>query len=665
MDIDQTIIEGNILFVDDEENVLTSLVRSLKKHIIPPPHKALSAEEALAIIRNAAVDVMVTDVRMAKIDGIELISLARQIRPELECIVLTGFGRVDNAAKAMQQGAVDYLEKPCDKVDLLLSLKRSLERANIVKATYRRILSANEKCNTILKQSPQPIISLGADGKIVMINQVALKLFQYENEQVLGKSFHSLFHHTKPNGDTFPENECPFYLALTNGESLERIPGIFWRRDNSFFSGAFSCNPIIENGNIAGSVVAIEDQAELHQLKAMVLEYQERDGALGDHLPMGIAWIDALSRVIVDINSYGLRLLKMTKNQVVGRDSQDIFCIHKDEKCLAGITGKTVNQQKSEIRDITGRVISVMKSIAPVSISGRDFLLESFIDLTRQDQAESDLRSVYDTFHSIVSRTCDGIIVIDSEGIVQFVNTTALSLFGRQQEDMVGRLLGFPSVSGEVTELELINSKGKKIVAEMRVADTDWKGRKAFIASLQDISVRKKLESYALHNANHDPLTGLSNRNLLEDRFQQIVSLAKRYKQTVALLFIDLDGFKYVNDTFGHNAGDIVLIRIADRLRTMLRSSDTISRIGGDEFLIAMRNIKETKDLVKISKKIIEKIGLPIPLEDGDASVGCSIGISLYPQDGADLETLIKNADSAMYQVKESGKNGFAFFSKS
>ncbi len=190
-----------------------------------------------------------------------------------------------------------------------------------------------------------------------MMNQAAAELFELKNEQTLGKSLHTLIHHTKPSGVPYPDNECPLCIALNNGESLDRIPEIFWRRDNSFFSASVSCNPIIENGNITGAVVVIEDQSELQRLKSVLLEYQEGEEALYENLPLGLAWIDAESHAIVDINSYGLRLLKVTKDQIVGRVCQEFLCTKKDGICLVGTTGKTVHPQKSKIRDINGRVI--------------------------------------------------------------------------------------------------------------------------------------------------------------------------------------------------------------------------------------------------------------------------------------------------------------------
>ena len=664
MDIEKYVIKGNILLVDDESSILDALVRRLRKHVIPAPYTALSGQEALSILRHNAIDIMVTDVQMPEVDGIKLISLAKQIQPELECIVLTGFAGMDNVADAMRQGAVDYLEKPFKTAELVLSLKRSMERVRIVKMAYKRLMVANRKNNMILKSAPIPIISLDADGLIVMINHAAVELFQYDNTQLLGKNFHTLVHHSRSDGTPYPEKECPVFIARQNNESLERITETFWRHDNSSFTSTVSCNPLIEDSKMVGTVIVLEDQNELMYLQSIQHECEERDAALNEHVPTGIVWIDADTHVIVDANISALKLLKATKNQLVGRGCHDFFC-QTSAGCIDASTSPAVINEKNSIKDISGSIISVKQSISSVTISGRNYLMLSFMDTTIQDKIDSDIRSINETFHSIVSRTCDGILIIDFEGIVQFANPAALELFGLQHDDMVGQLFGFPSVSGESVEIELINSKGKGIIAEMRVADTEWKGEKAYIANLHDVSIRKKLEEYTLYTANHDPLTGLLNRNLLKDRLQQMLTLANRYEQIVALLFIDLDSFKNINDTHGHDAGDAVLIEIAKRLTKHFRASDTIARIGGDEFLVTLRDIKETSNLDQIVKNLIKKISEPIQLEKEKVNVGCSIGISLYPQHGVDLEQLIKKADTAMYRAKEKGEKSYGIFNVS
>jgi diguanylate cyclase (GGDEF)-like protein len=164
------------------------------------------------------------------------------------------------------------------------------------------------------------------------------------------------------------------------------------------------------------------------------------------------------------------------------------------------------------------------------------------------------------------------------------------------------------------------------------------------------------------HQATHDTLTGLPNRSLLSDRLEQTIRMAHRHRNQAAVLFLDLDNFKVINDSLGHDIGDQLLKTIAGRLTDAVRSSDTVSRQAGDEFVIILSDLTEPENAAKVAGKIIERVSAPLVLGGHDVSMTCSIGISIYPKDGDDVSTLLKNADTALYRAKEHGKNGFQFF---
>jgi len=162
--------------------------------------------------------------------------------------------------------------------------------------------------------------------------------------------------------------------------------------------------------------------------------------------------------------------------------------------------------------------------------------------------------------------------------------------------------------------------------------------------------------------AYYDHLTCLPNRRLLQDRCQQALANAQRHGAEMALLFLDLDHFKPINDSLGHEIGDKVLKAVAARLTPCLREGDTVARLGGDEFVILLLNIAGEEDAASVAQKIIDTISEPIPMKGADLQVGGSIGISIFPKDGADYDALLKNADAAMYRAKETGRNNFQFY---
>ncbi len=172
---------------------------------------------------------------------------------------------------------------------------------------------------------------------------------------------------------------------------------------------------------------------------------------------------------------------------------------------------------------------------------------------------------------------------------------------------------------------------------------------------------RKRYQEQIEHQANYDALTGLPNRNLLLDRLKQAVS-SQRQARSIAVVFIDLDHFKLVNDSLGHNAGDKLLQKMAERLRSAVRDGDTVSRMGGDEFILVLNDQHNEEIIFRAMQRIVGKVNEPLTIDGRELYVTASAGISLHPQDGADVETLLKNADAAMYRAKENGRNNFQFY---
>jgi diguanylate cyclase (GGDEF)-like protein/PAS domain S-box-containing protein len=190
----------------------------------------------------------------------------------------------------------------------------------------------------------------------------------------------------------------------------------------------------------------------------------------------------------------------------------------------------------------------------------------------------------------------------------------------------------------------------------------DEPGGPVLEGSLIDITERKKAEEQSHHQAYHDALTDLPNRILFHDRLSLAILHAHRRKQKLAVMFIDLDHFKHVNDTLGHSAGDEVLIAVAERLKGCLREEDTVARVGGDEFLVLLTGITRESDAAQTARKLLKVLAEPFAFKKRELFLSASIGVGLFPNDGGDAETLVANVDTAMYRAKEAGRNNFQFF---
>jgi len=217
----------------------------------------------------------------------------------------------------------------------------------------------------------------------------------------------------------------------------------------------------------------------------------------------------------------------------------------------------------------------------------------------------------------------------------------------------------------DLFQLTLRTREGKKVVLEGNCSLGYSKGKPVSIRGLfRDISERKMEEQHLLQLAYYDGLTGLPNRHLLPDRLRQAMAAAARYGQYCAVIFLDLDGFKQVNDTLGHAQGDFLLRQAGQRLALALRENDTVSRIGGDEFVVVVTGLRELEHVTRIVHKLQQRLEKPFALEEVEFNLRASFGIALYPDDGNTVETLLAHADAAMYRAKEEGNGGYCMYSE-
>ncbi len=234
-----------------------------------------------------------------------------------------------------------------------------------------------------------------------------------------------------------------------------------------------------------------------------------------------------------------------------------------------------------------------------------------------------------------------------------------------RQIDELKRVLDENGVIRSVeVEVHCRDRTRKWVLANMRaVRDSDGKNL-LYEGTLEDITERKLAEERVQFLAYYDALTGLPNRTLLKDRLSKALARARRHQGKVALLFLDLDQFKNINDSLGHAVGDLFLQGVAERLKKWGREQDTVARIGGDEFLLVLTDVKDIPDAAVAAERLMDTMTPSFVVQDRSISVGCSLGISIFPDHGADPETLIMHADSAMYCAKDSGRNNFTFFTE-
>jgi diguanylate cyclase (GGDEF)-like protein/PAS domain S-box-containing protein len=345
--------------------------------------------------------------------------------------------------------------------------------------------------------------------------------------------------------------------------------------------------------------------------------------------------------------------------------------------------GQAVYLRPVTIRRPSGELRDLLVSAAWVEIEHQKQMLMSAVDITDVHRTEELLRRSEERFEKIFQSSPDAIVISRlRDGLYLEVNQRWLELFGFTREEAIGhtsfqlgvwvnpaeraRFVAEVEQRGAVRDYETrFRKKSGAIIDALLSADViDIGGEPYLIVPILDITDRKRAEERIQQLATRDALTGLPNRLLLNDRLSLAISHAQRQGGSLALLFIDLDRFKYINDSLGHVIGDAFLKQVAERLSGIMRLGDTLARIGGDEFVVLLENIVLAEDAAgQVARKVLGCFAEPFTVEGHSLSCSCSIGISVFPSDATDPQMLIRDADTAMYHVKDSGRATYRYFS--
>lgn len=300
------------------------------------------------------------------------------------------------------------------------------------------------------------------------------------------------------------------------------------------------------------------------------------------------------------------------------------------------------------------------------------------LDRSKEQQLENQMR----LSATVLDASLDGIVICDQQRQILTVNDAYCAMIGCARTDLAGSILALYVAEDRDTAQQIETAllqdyrwqgdsliprqTGKPLPVRISIsAVTDGNAQVShYVAIFTDISVRQAMEYTLTRRAHHDPLTGLANRSLLADRIEKALERAQRSEQLVAILFVDLDKFKPVNDSLGHGMGDQVLRRVAQRLQSAVRESDTLARLGGDEFVVVVEALDRPESVVRIADNIVDLLAQPFTIDGHQVQLGCSIGISFFPRHGDSMIDLMRAADTAMYQAKQSTGQRWCIFSE-
>ncbi|MBR0567760.1 EAL domain-containing protein [Azoarcus sp. L1K30] len=430
-------------------------------------------------------------------------------------------------------------------------------------------------------------------------------------------------------------------------------------------------------------ILVVDDDASLRRTLPRALA---REGRSFDESATVADAIAALER-----QRYNLILLDYRLPDGTGLDVLDWLTRHERDEAVIIISGEdAIDAAIGALRGGADDYVRKPYHLAQLQRTVESTLHKTTLEHANQAMSQR-LRASERLHRFLVESSPDLIFTLDTEGRFTYINPRVTQMLGYERASLMRRpfstlvmaedvdrinslMFARGNTPGESFNVELRLRRNRETLIEGGVESTTvsltgipMPGSKGRISNglygvARDISERKRAEEIITFQAYHDQLTRLPNRVLFKDRLELAIAQAQRRTGALAVMFIDVDRFKLVNDTFGHAEGDTLLRGIAARLSTTLRRGDTLARLGGDEFTVLLPDINHPEDAEIIARKILEALSLPFRLEHGDFRATVSIGIALFPRDGDTAEDLTRHADIAMYQVKRSGKNAFRFF---
>ncbi len=435
-------------------------------------------------------------------------------------------------------------------------------------------------------------------------------------------------------------------------------------------------------GTLGGSLVA--------QLDKSHRELRERhrfSEALIDNMASITVVLDE-QRNVVRFNRAAEAVSGRTEAEVLGQSYWSLLVGDDERAELQAIfsrvaAGEGPIQHESHWITVAGRkrIIRWTRTVVTDDRGEVRYFIANGIDVTEIKADEAELRLAASVFRN----TSEAVVVADAEAHILSVNPAFTELTGYTASEVVGKnprlvksgrhdqqfyrtmwtdLLATGEWRGEIWNRR---KNGETFLAWQTISAVrdDSGSIIRFVSVFSDITELHLKDEQLRHQAYHDALTGLPNRLLLQDRLAQGIEAARRHRTALALLFIDLDRFKEVNDNLGHDVGDMVLVEVASRIHSALRRSDTVARLGGDQFVVVVHDVAtsgEVTEVTEVAEKLLARIVMPMRLNGHSVEVGASIGIALFSRNGSDVTSLMKAADAAMYQAKAAGRSCFRFF---
>jgi len=638
----------------------------------------------LELFNKLRPEIIVTDINMPLMNGIAMAREIKQIDPEVTIVAVTAYSDTGYLLGAIEIGMDHYVLKPVNYPELFRVLDRVGEKImlkRLVAEQLERIRRREQQLSQAEKITHLGSWEWEAAGGDTVWSDEMYRILGLEPESVPA-SYSGLLDRVHP-GD-----RDGFEKAVRQArETMHGIGAHYYRVSRPDGSSRIVRGQLEVTIDSAGRVSLIgtcHDVTELKWAEAALRASEQRFFKIFQATPDLLSIASLKDGTVLEANRAFLQALGYRREEVIGRSLEDLG-IWADPR-QREIVEQAVEKQ-GETRDVEvrfkargGSELPGLVSADAIEINGNPFILTLFKDISERKRHEEDRARLA----AIVESSDDAIMAVGPDGVITSWNAGAENMFGFSARDMRGVHLSFlvaPDRKDEISRLhEGIRSDGRATrfdlvhvrkgkgevyisltMSPIRGADGAIVGTSCIA---RDVTERTRMEEIIKHQAQHDTLTDLPNRKLFMDFLALELAQARRNRKNLAVLFMDLDRFKQINDTLGHQPGDLLLQAVAQRLKRCVRESDTVARIGGDEFNVLMPDLTQSDDVGTVVGKIMGVFETPFVLEGVEVNVTTSVGISMFPEDGDSCDELLQKADSAMYVAKESLGNSYQFYNR-
>jgi diguanylate cyclase (GGDEF)-like protein/PAS domain S-box-containing protein len=544
----------------------------------------------------------------------------------------------------------------------------------------RGVRQMNGFLTAIVENSPVAIYATDFDGVITFWNPAAERIFGYSREQTLGRFAPFV-------QDEKREEAANVRRRLIDGEVITDLELVRRRSDGQLVTIRGAGAPLRDDSDrITGLLFVCSDITAAKRASVELERQAHFMRALLDAIPNPVYFKDPEGRYQVKNRAWEELFgggTDWTGKTVADMFGHEIASIHeKHDRMLLDRPSSTTYEMQMPLSSGDRRQMLYNKVSFVDQKGDVAGVIGVITDVTHYKETERALEASEARFRVLTESSIDLVSVIDGDGVMQYQSAALRHLLGFDPVESIGRNV-YDLVHKDDAEhvraafRRLIETRALTEPVEFRLRHRDGSWRtfeslgtncldnphiRGLVWNSRDVTDRKVIQQRIQHLAYHDNLTGLPNRGLLQDRLARSIARAERAGRKVAVLFIDLDNFKNINDTLGHDVGDELLRQVSRRLSDCVRLEDTIARQGGDEFIVLLDNLDDGRNASIVAQKILNSLRLPLILGGTEQHVSGSVGIAVYPEDGRDAQTLMKNADTAMFHGKSLGKNTYQYF---